>query len=285
MVELEDRVDNTPFVFFDLETTGLSPYWGHEICEFGAVRTVGNKSDKSYSVLIHPGRPIPPEIFSINGITDEMVKDSPRFDEVYSSIMEYFGDAVLVAHNAHFDVKFLACTFQKYGYAPLNNLILDSVRISRKMHPELPSHSLMSLKAEFGIHVDRNHRALDDSLALATIFNRYLTEMEAKDINTIRDLLEFHGTAIPFPEVRADISLVNPEFLELVEEALKRETGLAMGYSSPASSGTTRWQLKPLQVYEKGQYIYFTARCIMKEDELTFRLDRVIDMRPMESEM
>ncbi len=283
MVEFENRIDETPLVFFDLETTGLSPYYGHEICEFGAIRVVGDKVIDSYATLINPGRPIPPEIYSINGINDEMVKDSPRFEEVYPSILRCFEDSVLVAHNANFDVKFLACTFQKHGYAPLGNLILDSVRISRKLHPELKSHSLMALKAEFGIHVERDHRALEDSQALASIFHRYLAEMEQEDITTIGQLLELHGPAISFPELRADISLINLFFLELLEEALKEETELVMGYRSPFSGKVTRWQLKPLQVYEKGKYIYFTARCRLKEEEVTFRLDRVVDLCRVES--
>lgn len=284
MVASGDKVNKVSFVFFDLETTGLSPQWGHEICEFGAVRSVGGEVVDSCSMLINPGRPIPPEKFSISGITDVMVKDAPRFDEVYPTIMSCFGDSILVAHNAPFDVKFLSFTFQKYEYPALDNIILDNLQISKKIHPNFPSHSLMALKSRFGIYEEHDHRALDDSEALSTIFNKYLEELKDEDVITVGDLLEFHGPALPFPELQVDMALVNPVFLELVEEALKAEKELSMGYSSAASQSVTRWYFKPVQVFEKGEYIYFKAQCNANIDEMVFRLDRVVDMKPIDEE-
>jgi len=198
MINESMLITDVPFVFFDVETTGLDPRSGDEICEFGAARTVGGEIVGSLEMLINPGRSIPPGASAINGITDEMVKDSPSFDAVYPSIIEIFGDAVLMAHNAKFDVGFLSVSFKKFAFPPLSNIILDNVRLSRRLNPYIWSHSLSNLKREFGIQSNRSHRALDDAKALAVIFDQYTHIMKEKGIISLGHLLELHGTPIRF---------------------------------------------------------------------------------------
>lgn len=198
MIDDKMLISETAFVFFDLETTGLNPRYGDEICEFGAARVIGGEVVDSSQTLINPGRSISPDASAINGITDQMVKDSPMFDEVYPSIIEIFGDAVLVAHNAKFDIGFLSASFKKFGFPPLENIILDNVRLSRKLNPYIRSHSLANLKREFGIQTDNAHRALDDAKALAVIFDQYTRVMHQKGITTLGHLLDLHKTPVRF---------------------------------------------------------------------------------------
>jgi DNA polymerase III subunit alpha, Gram-positive type len=198
MIENNTPISETTFVFFDVETTGLSSRYGDEICEFGAARVVGGEVVDSLETLINPGRSISRDASVINGITDEMVKDSPMFDQVYPSMIEIFSDAVLVAHNAKFDIGFLSASFKKFGSTPLENIILDNLRLSRKLNPYIRSHSLANLKREFGIRTDRSHRALDDAKALATIFDQYTRAMHQKGTTTIGHLLDLHGAPVRF---------------------------------------------------------------------------------------
>ena len=198
MIDNDMPISETAFVFFDVETTGLNPRYGDEICEFGAARVVGGQIVDSSETLINPGRSIHPDASAINGITDEMVKDSPMFDEVYPSIIEIFSDAVLVAHNAKFDIGFLSAAFNNFGFPPLKNIVLDNVRLSRTLNPYIRSHSLANLKRKFGIQSDHAHRALDDAKSLAIIFDQYTRAMHEKGITTIGDLLDLHGAPIRF---------------------------------------------------------------------------------------
>ena len=95
------------YVVFDLETTGVSCN-SDEVVEISAIKVIGGEVVDEFTTLVNPGRPIPYNASMVNGITDDMVKDSPFFEEALSDFLEFVGDAVLVGHNIHtFDMKFL----------------------------------------------------------------------------------------------------------------------------------------------------------------------------------
>ena len=118
---LEQPLHEVPFVLFDLESTGLDAQAGHRVCELAALRIQGRTVISEFETLINPQRPVDPEAFAVNGISADMVADAPTFDQLIPRIQELFRGAVLVAHNAYFDVGFVTTEFQRYGQHPSRN--------------------------------------------------------------------------------------------------------------------------------------------------------------------
>ena len=175
------------FAIIDVETTGGVARF-ERITEIAIVLHDGEKVVSTFSTLINPEKSIPPGITQLTGITNEMVEQAPKFYEVAKQIVELTEDAVFVAHNVSFDYNFIREEFARLGYT-FSRKQLCTVRLSRKVFPGLPSYSLSNLKRHFGISAARSHRALDDTLATAELFERILAEQSGK---TIRSMVN-HG--------------------------------------------------------------------------------------------
>ena len=164
---LPSELTEQTYVVFDLETTGLD-FMNNGITEIGAVKLVGGKITEQFTTLVKPDYPITEENISITGITPEMVKDSPKIGAVIPDFMKFIDGAVLVAHNADFDMKFVKRFAGAEGYE-VKNKVLDTVEIARAKLPFLKRHDLHTLADHFGI-VFHHHRALSDSYATAEAF-------------------------------------------------------------------------------------------------------------------
>ncbi len=162
------------YAIVDIETTG-GLVKRDKITEIAIVLHDGQKVIDQYQTLINPERSIPAFITGLTGITNDMVADAPLFCEVAKEIVLKTEGAIFVAHNARFDYGFLREEFARLGYAYTRKQ-LCTVRLSKKLLPQLKSHSLDSLIRFFSLHVDKRHRALDDALATAEVF-RIITGM------------------------------------------------------------------------------------------------------------
>lgn len=160
------------FAIIDVETTGGSARY-ERITEIAIALHDGERVVNTFSSLINPERSIPWNITQLTGITNEMVAHAPKFYEVAKQIVELTENAVFVAHNVNFDYHFVKEEFARLGY-DFSRKQLCTVRLSRKVFPGLPSYSLSNLKRHFGIEAARSHRALDDTLATATLFEKIL---------------------------------------------------------------------------------------------------------------
>jgi DNA polymerase III epsilon subunit family exonuclease len=181
----------TDFVVFDLETTGAAvpPC---RITEIGAYRVKNGVVAEEFHSLVNPETPIPPFITSLTGISNEMVKDAPRFHEVVGNFLDFIGDAVLVAHNAPFDMRFLNHEIGKiYENYRVANPCLCTVQLSRKLLPDIMNHKLKTLAEYYSVSLVNHHRASDDARATAHIFINLLAEMVSsgvRDIAMIRSM-------------------------------------------------------------------------------------------------
>ncbi|MFN4080451.1 MAG: exonuclease domain-containing protein [Saprospiraceae bacterium] len=158
------------FAIIDVETTGGSARF-ERITEIAIVLHDGVRELDRFSTLLNPERSIPYNITMLTGITNEMTATAPRFFEVARQIVEMTDGAVFVAHNARFDYSFVQEEFARLGY-PYKRQTLCTVKLARKAMPGLPSYSLSNLKKQLGIIAERSHRALDDTLATAQLFER-----------------------------------------------------------------------------------------------------------------
>lgn len=161
--ELTEKV----YVVFDIETTGLE-IMSNGITEIGAVKIENGKISEQFTTLVKPDYPISDEIVRLTGITPEMVADAPKIGSVIPDFMKFTEGAVLVAHNADFDVKFMK-RFASAEEYDLGNKVMDTLELSRKYLPQLRRNDLHTLADYFGITF-HHHRALSDAYATAEIF-------------------------------------------------------------------------------------------------------------------
>jgi DNA polymerase-3 subunit alpha (Gram-positive type) len=176
---------DTEFVVFDIETTG-SKRPPCRVVEIGLCRVRAGRIVAELETLVNPCAPIPPFISSLTGITDEMVVAAPPFERVIGDVLDFIGSAVLVAHNAAFDVPFLNHEIaQVYAGRKLFNPQLCTVSLSRRVVPELVNHRLPTVAEHFSVPLLRRHRAHDDARATAQVFVRLLELLEG---HGVRDL-------------------------------------------------------------------------------------------------
>ncbi len=178
------------FAFVDTETTGLATSNGGRICEVAALLTRGGQQVESFSQLINPAMRIPPQISAIHGITDEMVRDQPLFEQVAPRLLSLLSGTAVVCHNADFDVPFLSWEFQRAGlrFPPVE--VLDTLRFARK-HGGFKSNRLGNIAAELGISSEGWHRALSDVMMTERIFCHFVDKFSSEGELTLADLVEY----------------------------------------------------------------------------------------------
>jgi DNA polymerase III epsilon subunit family exonuclease len=168
------------------------------IIELGAYRVRAGQLHDEFQTLINPEIRLPRFLSGLTGITDEMLCSAPKFSEIANDWLNFVGDAVLVAHNANFDLPLLNREIGRVfpGWR-LRNADLCTVDLARRLVPQLESHKLDSLAAYFGFEIPRRHRAADDALATARVFLRLLSELADNAILTLSDARQFQAKLAP----------------------------------------------------------------------------------------
>ena len=183
----DKKIDDEEFVVFDIETTGLNSHT-NEIIEIGAVKIKAGRIVDRYSQLINPGRPIPYHITEITSITDEQVANEPKIDEVIGKFVDFVGDAVLVAHNAPFDMGFIKRDIKKYLSIDYQCSVIDTLQMARDLFPDLKKYGLGDLNKTLGLALEKHHRAVDDSQATANMFIIFLDKYKEKGLEYMKDI-------------------------------------------------------------------------------------------------
>lgn len=149
------------YTVVDIETTGFDPMFD-EIIEVAGIKYRGRNEVGRFQSIVKPDDGISDYITALTGITNEMVADAPGIEDVLPRFLEFIGEDIVVGHNVHFDVNFIYDYAEDFELKPFSNNLVDTLRLSRRLYPELQSHKLSALAAHFGVEPDGEHRALAD---------------------------------------------------------------------------------------------------------------------------
>lgn len=163
-------------IIFDTETTGLSPEEGHRMVEIGCIEMVGRMATgRTFHAFFNPEMPMPPEAERVHGHSDAFLADKPLFGAVAGDLLEFLGDAQLVAHNAGFDMRFVNAELKRIDLPAIPmSRVVDTVAMARSKFPGSPA-SLDALCKRFG--VDRSHRVLHGALLDAELLAQVYIEL------------------------------------------------------------------------------------------------------------
>jgi DNA polymerase III epsilon subunit family exonuclease len=183
-------LERATFVVVDLETTGLQP-GSSRICEIGAVRVRGLELQEEFELLADPGMPIGPTISALTGLRDADLRGAPHPAIAVRRFLEFAGDAVLVAHNARFDLAFLDRETERLTGARLAGPVVDTVGLARRLLTgRTPRAGLSSLAHFFGTAAQPCHRALPDAQATAEILIQLIGLAQERGALTVADLVD-----------------------------------------------------------------------------------------------
>ena len=180
-----DQEFGDEFIVFDIETTGLSADQDR-ITEIGAIRVKGGEIVQEFDTFVNPGRPIPPQITDLTGITDEMVENAPGEKEALGMFYQFCGgdEGVLVAHNAGFDTSFIKAAAAR-NQMPYRFTSMDTLAMARSLYPECKKYKLDAVAQYLKLPEFQHHRACDDSRILAMILLKMFEKME-RDLEITR---------------------------------------------------------------------------------------------------
>lgn len=177
---------DTTYCVFDLETTGLS-FRTEKITEIGIMKIKNGEVIDEFSSFVNPEKPIPQKVIDVTHITDEMVADAPKIQEILPKVLEFMGDSVLVGHNVDFDIGFLKHNCKQFGYE-LDNTYVDTLRLAKDLFPEYKKYKLGIIAENLGIKVDVAHRALDDVDTTVKVFNIMLDMLKDRGAKKLEDM-------------------------------------------------------------------------------------------------
>jgi DNA polymerase III epsilon subunit family exonuclease len=253
--------------FLDVETTGLSPWFGDRVCEIAVLRCEGDKVTDSFDSLINPERPLSPGAARVNGLQDSDLVHAPLFAEVSNRVLALLQEAVIVCHNVPFDLGFLSNELGRASRSLPLIRTLDTLQLARN-HFSFASNSLQAIAVSLQIDVRGAHRALGD-------------------VFTTREVLRFFSRRLSASDLEVAIQPYSPPLgsydeLDLppaLGEALRGNRRVFIRYVDKKGDSSERW-ITPKQVLALRDYIYVMAHCHLREEERHFRLDRITHIEP-----
>ncbi len=261
-------LSNCRFAFLDLETTGLSPWFGDRVCEVGLVVTEGKRIRETYQKLVNPERPLSPAAASTNGLNDADLLKAPVFSQIAREVIDRIEDAVIVCHNARFDLQFLDSEFRRLNLEISFPNVIDTLFIARE-HFDLPSYTLAALAEAFHIQNPDAHRALADALTDKNVFFSMMDALKPAG-KPLDDFIGIYSS----PAAPSDAIQLPTE----LNEAIASGKRLLITYQDKGGERTQRW-VTPSQVMRLSDYIYLRGFCHLRNQERTFRLDRIVEIR------
>ncbi len=279
-------LDQVTFAVVDVETTGLSARTGDRICELAVVVSRGGEITNQLQTLINPGRPISFGARAVNGISDRMVSQAPAFHTVAPVLLQTLDGAVLVGHNASFDISFLSGELRSAGYESPDNPVVDTLALARRCYT-FSSNRLGDVARSLGIKVQGLHRALADATLTWHVLRRFMQDMESQGVLTLADLIRVQGSLTPMSGWRTSPPLMEWDGTQplcpieglppIIEQAMRARAALRIRYQGGDGQDSER-VIEPLKITLREQATYLVAYCHLKHEERTFRVDRIVEL-------
>ena len=257
-------LDELPLVFVDVETTGLDPATGDRVCEIALLRTQGRQELARFESLVHPQRLMHPGAMAINGITDAMLANAPPFAAVLSQIWELLQQAVLIAHNARFDVGFLRHEWQVAGQVLPSLAVVDTLALAQARY-RFRHNSLGAIARELGLQPTGLHRAMVDVETTWQVWQRFVADLQPEGPVTLAHVM-YPNPRRPVAEIAAMITML--------QEAIPTGQALRIRYQPEKAPETVR-VVQPLDMYYDRGHGYIRAFCHLRQEERHFRFDRI----------
>src|SRR5215468_4566497 len=238
-------LDELAFTFVDVETTGLDPATGDRVCEIALLRVQGDREIARFESLVHPQRSMHPGALAVHGITD----------------------AMLVAHNARFDMGFLRHEWQMAGYTFPSLAVADTLALAQARY-RFRHNSLGAIASELGVTPTALHRAMADVCTTWQVWQRFVADMRQEGPVTLAHVLYPHSRR-PVEELTALVTTL--------QEALPTGKPVQLRYQPEKAPATVR-VVQPLEVYYERGHGYMRAFCHLRREERHFRLDRIVEL-------
>lgn len=260
------EISNTRFSFLDIETTGLSPWFGDRICQIAVIMTEGKRIKRTLDLLLDPERELSPSAVHVNGLDGKALIGKPRFADIADDVYEALQDSIVVCHNAKFDIQFLDNEFRKLGRTIEFPNLIDTLLMARS-HYDLPSYSLDHLSKDFQVSTYlQGSRAFADAITMKNLFFTMVDSLKAID-KPLDDLIGIYNSpAWPREGIYLPTDL---------SEAIHSGKKLFIQYMDKDGGISERW-ISPKEVIGLADYLYLQAYCHTREAERTFRLDRIL---------
>lgn len=182
------------YVVFDLETTGFSPV-NNKIIEIGAVKVCNGRITERFSTFVNPEVPIPFKIEELTSIRDDMVLGAPKIEEILPEFLKFCEGAIMVAHNAGFDMSFISKNCERQGL-PCKYTVIDTVALARVLMPQLNRFKLDTVAKALKISLENHHRAVDDAACTAEIFVKFITMLKERGIDSLEQVNELGESSV-----------------------------------------------------------------------------------------
>ena len=261
-------LSNARFAFLDIETTGLSPWFGDRICQIAVVLTEGKRIKSTLDLILNPEHELSPAAFHVNKLDESKLSAAPIFDEITDQLEAVLKDAIIVCHNAQFDLQFLDNEYRKLGRTVEYPNLIDTLVLARD-HFDLESYSLQFLADAFNVSKNLpNSHAQADALTAKNIFFAMMDALKPSGKPLDDYIGIYNSPAWPQEGVYLPTEL---------SEAINSGRRLFIKYMDKDGEISERW-ITPREVIGLSDYIYLQAFCHTRNAERTFRLDRIIEV-------
>jgi len=261
-------------VFFDLETTGLSPLFDRVI-EFAGIKVLRGSEPETLSMLIKPDIEISEENSAIHGITNEDVANAPSESETAPLIKEFIGNLPLVAHNSKFDIGFLMSMYHRCGIETDNNSVYCSCNLSRKLNKDAKNHRLSTLCEQFKISLENHHRALDDTIACLQVFHAVCEK--SRDIRAIGSSSILYQAG----EFKKAFDKMMPEKMKELEDHCTKRTPIEIKYKGGKKKNAVR-KIVPFSLLPLPTGIALYGKCQATNLFKYYKVEKITEMKVQE---
>lgn len=255
------------WVSVDVETTGLEVASGHRVCEVAAVRGAIGEAPVELDTLINPGRAIPTDAVAVSGITDAHVAEAPPFAAVAPRILDVLSGAVIVAHNAPFDVGFLEVEFGLLGLKLPTAPVIDTTVVAQVVF-RLPVRNLAAVAHALGTPHRPRHRAIDDARTTRDVLVAGIRKLAGQGVRTVGELVDALMPPGPF-----DIPLTGSP-LPALRDALRNGGDVSLTYEG--REGLSERTVRPIRLETRDRHLVLAAFCRTRQAPRTFRVDRIV---------